>query len=150
MIDESVSVNVQGVDDLQESLNVLVRKYPDEAGRLLVRQARELRKDVVKLVKNDTDSPGTSDRSLTKLSEYKISKVYGIGSQQYVEVSGKSPHFHLVENGHMQIDENGKTVGKGFVVGYHFMDRASKKRRIAIPAELEAVVDRLLREAGLT
>lgn len=149
MTDESISMDIQGMDDLVASFQDLIKKYPDEAGALLVRQARELRKDVVKLVKNDTDSDGTNKHSLTKISQYKISKVKGIGAQQYIEVSGKAPHFHLVENGHRLLNKDGKPVGSGFVVGYHFMDRASKKRRIELPTDLEKVVDRLLKEEGL-
>lgn len=148
-MDETISLSVEGLDDLTNSIENLVREYPDRAADLLVKQARSLRKDVVKMVRNETDTDGTKKRSLAKLKEYKISKVQGIGSRQYIEVSGVAPHFHLVENGHRLVDGKGKAVGKGYVPGYHFMDRATKKRRIEIPKELEGQIDQILRKEGL-
>lgn len=148
-MDEMISMEVDGMDELMSNFKNLVKKYPDRAGELLVKQARELRKDVVKMVRNDTETDGSSKRSLAKLKEYKISKVQGLGERQYIEISGKAPHFHLVENGHKLTNKFGQPVGQGYVVGYHFMDRASKKRRIEIPEELEATIDKILKEEGL-
>lgn len=159
-------MQIDGLEELAETFEELVGKYPDRAGELLVSQAKELRRDVVKQVKNDTDTDGLSKKSLAKVGSYGISPVQGFGGRQYVEVSAKSPHFHLVENGHMQVVPMTRTVKTkdgekrkisnsnggatvGFTPGYHFMDRASKKRQIEVPKELEKVVDELLREEGL-
>lgn len=166
MSDSMFSMEVEGLEELQESFQNMIHKYPDRAGELLVKQAKELRKDVVKMVKNDTDSDGKSKRSLAKAKEYKIGKVQGLNDQQYIEVSARAPHFHLVENGHQIVTPRTRTVqrkdgskekvklanggaSKGYVVGYHFMDRASKKRRIEIPKALESTIDKLLKEEGL-
>jgi len=96
------------------------------------------------MVRNDTDTDGSSKRSLTKLKEYKISKIRGIGLNQQVDISGIAPHFHLVENGHMLTNKSGEPV----VPGYHFMDRARKKREKELPKEIESVIDKTLREEG--
>lgn len=166
MSNDMPMVQIDGLEELAETFEELVGKYPDRAGELLVSQAKELRKDVVKQVKNDTDTDGTSKKSLAKVGSYGISPVKGFGNQQYIEVSAKSPHFHLVENGHLKVvpmtrtiktrDGEKRTVSNsnggatvGFTPGYHFMDRASKKRQIEVPEELEKVVDELLREEGL-
>lgn len=149
-MDEMISMDVEGMDELMDSFKSFIKKYPDRAGDLLVGQARALRKDVVKMVKSETKTDGSSKRSIAKLKEYKISKVQGIGEKQFVEISGKAPHFHLVENGHKLTDSDGKPVGQGYVTGYHFMDRASKKRQIEIPKDLEATIDKILKEEGLT
>ena len=63
-MDETLYAQVEGLDELAESLEKFAKKYPDRMGDALVRQAKEFRKDVVKLVRNDTDSPGTSPKSL--------------------------------------------------------------------------------------
>lgn len=159
-------VQIDGLEELAESFEELARKYPDRAGELLVSQAKELRKDVVKQVKNDTDTDGSSRKSLAKVGSYGISPVKGFGNNQYIEVSAKSPHFHLLENGHLKVIPKTRTITTkdgekkkianpnggatvGFTPGYHFMDRASKKRQIEVPEELKKVVDELLREEGL-
>lgn len=159
-------VEIEGLKELAETFEELTRKYPDRAGNMLVMQAKELRKDVVRLVKNDTDTEGTSKKSLAKAGSYGISPVKGYGNKQYIEVSAKSPHFHLVENGHMKVIPKTRTVKTqdgekrkiansnggatvGFTPGYHFMDRAAKKSQIEVPEGLKKVVDSLLREEGL-
>ncbi len=165
-MDDGMGLQVDGLEELAESLENIARRYPDRAAEILVNQAKELRKDVVKQVKNDTDTDGTSKKSLAKVGSYGISPVQGFGATQYVEVSAKSPHFHLLENGHMQVIPKSRTVkgpdgekvkitnsngGQtvGFVPGYHFMDVASKKRQVKIPVEVAGEVEKLLREEGL-
>lgn len=164
-MNDVVSVEVEGLDELAETFENIVRKYPDRAADLLVKQAKALRKDVVKQVKNDTDTDGTSRKSLAKVGSYGISKVQGFGEGQFIEISAKSPHFHLLENGHQMVLPKTRTVTRdgakvkinlarggetvGFVLGYHFMDTASRKRQIAIPSELASEVNRILQEEGL-
>lgn len=165
-MDSDMSIEVEGLEELADAFDDLIKKYPDRAGDLLVKQAKELRKDVVKQVKNDTDTEGTSKRSLAKTGSYAISQVKGFGDQQYVEVSAKSPHFHLLENGHMKVVPRKRTIKKdngekvkiinsnggqviGFVPGYHFMDVASRKRQLHIPEAVADTVNELLKEEGL-
>ena len=165
-MNETMSLEIEGLDELAESFEDVIRKYPDRAAEILVGQAKELRKDVVKQVKNDTDTDGTSKKSLAKVGSYRISPVQGFGESQYVEVSAKSPHFHLLENGHMKVIPKSRTIKRpdgekakitnpnggqtvGFTPGYHFMDVASKKRQVAIPAEVAGEVNKLLKEERL-
>lgn len=143
---DTVSIDFNGLGDLEESLKTLSKKYPDKFGEMLVTQAKILRSDVTKLVKNDTDTDGTNKRSLANSKEYKISPVKGFNSNQFVEISGIAPHFHLVENGHQMVTHDGQNIG--FVVGYHFFDRASKKREAEMPAYALAIIDKLLKEEG--
>lgn len=103
MADNSMTMSVDGLDDLMEAFEKVVKKYPDRSGELLQTQAKLIRKEVINLVKNDTDTSGSSKRSLSKAKEYKISEIKGFGETQYIEVSGVAPHFHLLENGHQII-----------------------------------------------
>lgn len=147
MSDQTLSMTIDGLDDLEATFKELVKKYPDRAGELLQKDARELRKDVVKEVKKTTKTKGSSKRSLAKVGSYKISPVQGIGSNQYVEVSAKSPHFHLVEHGHVLKSHDGQTIG--FVQGKHMMDNTVKKHERSMPNTVSDMVDVLLKEGGL-
>lgn len=163
---DDIAMNVDGVDEIVEAFQGFIQKYPDKAAELLVSQAKKLRRDVVKQVKNDTDTDGTSKKSLAKTSSYAISAVKGYGANQYIEISAKSPHFHLLENGHLNVVPRTRTIKKGgakvkiknpnggqtvgFVPGYHFMDVAGRKRQLKIPVEVESLVNALLNQEGLT
>lgn len=147
MAEQMLSMKVEGLDELTKELEKLVKKYPDRAGELLTKNARELRKDVVKEVKENTKTKGSSKRSLAKVGSYKISKVQGYGARQYVEVSAKSPHFHLVEHGHDLII-NGQN--RGFVQGKHMMKVAVRRCEATMPDTVKNMIDELLKEGGLT
>lgn len=146
--EHTISMSLEGLDELVDSLNELARKYPDRAGELLQKNARELRKDVVKNVKEDTKTTGKSKRSLSKAGSYAISQVQGYGANQYVEISAKSPHFHLVEHGHELVNRAGETIG--FVQGKHMMSNATKKTEQNMPTTVEGMIAELLKEGGLT
>ena len=138
---------VDGLEDLIDSLKDLTNKYPDRAGELLQKNAKQLRKDVVKEVKDLTDTDGSSKRSLAKAGSYAISQVQGFGTNQYVEISAKSPHFHLVEHGHDLVTHSGETIG--FVQGKHMMENAVRKSAENMPSTVEDMIAELLKEEGL-
>lgn len=143
-----ISMSIDGMDELVESLERLIRKYPDKAGELLQKNAKKLRKDVITNVKEDTKTTGKTKRSLSKTSSYSVSPVKGYGTSQYVEISAKSPHFHLVEHGHVLKSHSGQTIG--FVQGRHMMENAVKKREEHMDKDLERMISQLLKEERLT
>ena len=138
-------IEVVGLDDLCDSLNKLAEKYPDRAGELLVINAKTLRKSVTKKVRERTKPKGKK-KSLARVGSYKISKVQGYGADQYVEISATSPHFHLVERGHVQLNRKGEEIG--FVKGEHMMADAIKEANDEMPETIEKMVDELLKEGG--
>lgn len=139
-------VVLTGMDDLVESIDNLIKKYPDRAGDFLTKQARETRKGVVKEAKSAVDIDSTNRYSLGKIGNYKISPVQGYGSEQYVDLSAKSPHFHLIENGHNLVSHSGKSIG--WVPGYQIMDAETRRRKARIHIDLEALAEELLKEEG--
>ena len=145
---KDVEITFSGLEELTESLDSLARKYPDRAGELLKKDAQQLRKDVVKKTKEVTNTRSSSKRSLGKAGSYKISPVLGFGAGQYVEVSAKSPHFHLVEHGHNLVTKSGETIG--FVQGRHMMKETVKVYEEKMPETVSKMVDTLLKEEGLT
>lgn len=145
-------IEISGLDELSEDFRRVARKYPDRAGEELQKEAKELRKDVIAMVKNDTDEHLTKDgertkRSLTKASSYEISPVQGFNERQLVNISAKSPHFHLLENGHQLVTHKGRAIG--FVPGYHFMDRARKEHAKKLPERMQKMVNHLLESENL-
>ena len=162
---DMLSVNIEGLEELQESFEKIIRSYPDKGAELLRDQARELRKDVLKKVRNDMDYNPEGKRSLSKASSYEISEVQGYGQRQYVEVSAKAPHFHLLENGHQVVlprtrtitDKNGEKrkvvlknggANRGYVPGYKMMDRSTREREREMPEAVKKLVDTMFDEGG--
>lgn len=141
------TITIDGLDELTEALENAIKKYPDKAGDLLRLNARRFRKVVVSETKRLTKSKGTSKRSLAKVGSYKVSKVYGVGLSQAVDISTKSPHFHLVEHGHLQKNKKGEVIG--FVQGRHQFDSAIKKHNREFHDRAEKMIEELLREEDL-
>lgn len=139
-------LSVTGIEQLVGDMETVVKKYPDMAGKYLEKTARDLRKDIVKTVKRETKTKGSGKESLAKAGAYSISKAQGLGSDQFVDISAKSSHFHLVEHGHNLII-NGEN--RGFVPGKHMMENTSKKYARRMPDIVENMVDTLLKENGL-
>lgn len=144
--DHTFTMSVEGLDELQDSLKRLVRKYPDEAGRMLQREARVLRKEIVAETKELTNTSAKSKMSLGKIGSYSVSKVYGIYTKQYVEIKAKAPHFHLVENGHDLVSRSGKYIRH--IEGKHMLDNAVRKHEQKMPEIVEKMVSDLLKREG--
>lgn len=136
---------ISGLSEVTESFEKIIRAYPDKAGDLLRKNAFKLRKEVVNNVKSDTKSKGKSKKSLAKLGSYKVSQVKGIGKNQYVEISAKSNHCHLVEHGHNLVIK-GKNIG--FVPGKHMMEKAVKSYEDKSEQMALELIDKLLKEGG--
>lgn len=164
-MDSNVSFSIEGVDELLSDFRRLTKAYPDKAGELLKKEARGLRKEVVKNVKKSTTPDADNKQSLARASQYRISQVQGIGEKQFVEISAKSPHFHLVEHGHeiimpshhgikgqegVRIPNKNAGQNVGFVQGKHMMADAVKVYERELPNALSNMVDALLEEEGLT
>ena len=98
-------------------------------------------------MRQETNISAENKKSLGKIRNYKVSQVQGLGAYQYVELSAKSPHFHLVEHGHVLKSHKKETIG--FVPGKHVMENEIKKYQEQVPAMTEAMIETLLREEGL-
>lgn len=146
---QDAEIKLDGLDDLMKSLEELAKKYPDRAGELLQKEARDTRTEVTKNIREHLNTDGSSKRSLAKAGSYAVSPVQNYGVNQYVELSAKSPHFHLIENGHELIDHRtGSKMGKGFVLGYKFMDEAIRKAQLTMPKTAEKMIETLIKDGG--
>ena len=143
-----IDVKIEGLDDLVETFDDFIKRYPDRAGELLRKNAYELRKKGRTKARSYTKTKGESKMSLGKLGSYKVSPVKGTFLGQHVEISAKSPHFHLVEHGHNLVDHQGNTIG--YVEGKHYFADAVKEYNHEMPKTVEHMVGELLKEEGLT
>ena len=162
MSEQTIILSTEGIEELVEDFKKLARKYPDRAGELLHQEAKKIRKSVINRVKRDKDTKKKTKRSLTKASSYKIS-IHGYNEKQYVEISAKSPHFHLVEHGHNIVlpyyhgvkgqkgvripNKNGRQT-VGFVHGKHMMADAVREENAKIADVVSDMVSELLKEGG--
>lgn len=137
--------NIEGLEELANDFDRLVKKYPDKAGDVLRAEARTLRQKASRRMKREKKSRQTTKRPLENVGSYKVSPVQGLGTAQYVEVSAKSPHFHLVEHGH-DLVRNGQTVGH--VQGTHYFENTVKEQEAQMPMVVQRMVDKLLKEEG--
>ena len=167
MTEWDTSVKVIGLDDLSESLQSFVKKYPDRAGECLRAEARRTRKEIVKNARDLTETHTTSKMSLGRIGSYRVSQVQGYGVNQYVEIGARSPHYHLVERGHAmvlpkhftwknpktgeQIKRTWKNGGqtRGRVSGRFFLKMAKDAERERFPHFVDEMVDKIIRDVGL-
>jgi hypothetical protein len=144
-----VQISIEGLDELTSQFEQLVSRYPDKAGDLLRKNAREFRKEYVKNVRSKVKHSSGKAKSLTQLRNTKVYPIQGMGKMQYVEIGATSPHFHLYERGHEKVipwmpNVHGRVEGR-FVMK-DSIDQYEKK----LPQIAEKMCDELLKEGGLT
>lgn len=160
------TIEVIGLDSLTESMQKMVRKYPDRSGEVLREEALKTRKEIVNNARASMNTDNRRKKSLGRIGSYRVSQVQGIGINQYVEISARSPHFHLLERGHALVRpygrrfklKSGKTVkvtfkngGKtiGSVPGKFFLKKAKESEALRFPEVVDKMVDTLLKDSGL-
>ena len=141
-----MAIELHGMDELIGSVDALIQKYPDRTGDFLRKQAMETRKGIANEAKAAVNVNTSHKHSLGKPSSYKVSQVKGIGSEQYVELSARSPHFHLIEHGHEQVTPGGRHTG--YVQGYKILDAEAKRREIQLPRAFEEMAEEVLKQEG--
>lgn len=104
------------LDEFIQHMDAVQKAYPLETEEELARGARKI---VREAKKNSPDSNHDSKRKISKSWKMRIK---GTASQALVaEVYNASPHYHLVERGHVM-----KTIGgrvKGFKQGTFFFKK---------------------------
>lgn len=138
------SFDVKGIDDLSLKIKRLANEYPEDTKREFKRVAYKLKNSCLKRINERTDE---ITGKLAKKG-VDVSPVKGRGANLLVDIYGNQPHFHLIENGHEIIDP--KTgENKGFVPGFNCMADTITEYREKYPAEMEILVERMIRKKGL-
>jgi len=164
---DGVELTVTGLTELNEDLMKLMQKYPDKAGDLLRKNAREFRKEYTHTVQAVAQYPSGKKKALELLRNTKVYPVQGYGARQYVEVGATSPHFHLFERGHdlynaymahksenykkskNSKDKNRTKIKDGHVEGRFVMQKSIDSYEDKMPEVAQKMYDELLKEGNL-
>lgn len=139
---DDFELDLSALNKLKDDLEKAIALYPDKAQTTLERNGRKFRK----AVKERT--PITKKKHKNKLKNgYRASEVKGYGMEMHVEITTKAPHFHLVENGHEMISEDGKKIG--WIPGKHMMEETRQEYEEILPKELEKMADEIFKECAL-
>lgn len=131
----SVSVTDDGFDNMLNHAILVcdkeAQKMMDNIGNIVLRYARKLTKVQVDEMTGNYLKNWKSDKS----------KFSGRGNL-YKLWGNKSPHAHLIENGHRNIDKNG--VEHGFTPGFQVLKHAQEEAQNDIDRELELFVETVM------
>jgi hypothetical protein len=144
-----VDISIEGLDELTSDFERLISRYPDKAGDLLRKNAREFRKEYIKNVKSAVKTSSGKAKSLTKTRNVKVYPIQGMGKKQYVDVGATSPHFHLFERGHNKVIPWMPNVS-GRVEGRFVMKKSIDDYEKKLPEIAEKMCDELLKEGNLS
>lgn len=143
-------IDVSGMDELVQTMESVARKYPDKTGDFIRKEAYKTRSRVVREMKSAVDVNESNRASLGRSGNYSVSQPKGYGAGQYVELSAKSPHFHLIERGHNLVDRRTRDpIGKGWVQGYLVIDAAARESKAQMPYDAQQFIDQFMGEEGL-
>ena len=162
-----------GLEELAADIQQCLKDYPEETSKKAYNLSGKFTKDVNKKF------PGRYNqgkRPLSKNWEREREKTLFTGYTIRINVSNKSPHFHLVENGHeLYISPEryaamkaGKITFKGaihhgkrrtkdsmgmvrakFVPGKHYCERTRNEWKEKYPQLVEKFVDKMLKDHKL-
>lgn len=141
--------SLDGLIELNDSLTKAIRKYPDLAEKRLRQSANNFRKDVIseekRLVKNDNVRV---KNKITTTQGFTVGRTLGYNENMEVDFSAKSKTFHLVENGHNQVNQNGQTIG--WVDGNHIVKKMRDDyANHVMPFEMDELLKDITKECGL-
>lgn len=131
----SVKVTDDGFDDML-SHAILVcdkeaQKMMDKVGNIVLRNSRKITKTQVDELTGNYIKGWEADKAKFS-SRGNLYKLWG----------NKSPHSHLIENGHRIVDKNG--VEHGFAAGFQVLKYAQEEAEADIDKELEEFVNNVI------
>lgn len=127
-------------DLLQVAMEFKNGKY---AKQFLKKESRELNKEQRKKAKNLVNK---KTGNLQK--GFKTGKVYKFeGDLLSVRAYNKSPHAHLLNDGHRIVDKNG--VEHGFKTGVKFMEKAEEQFTEKYFTDTQQFIDDMLNKHGM-
>lgn len=130
-------IEFQNMDEFLAKLTTISDEYPGTAEKHLRRTGNKLKHELIEA------SPDSGHDSKKKIKKMWRTKTSGLsGSELEAQVYSKSPHFHLIDRGHVIKDKKGNT--HGFVQGKHFLDATVQTFQNS--GEVEAELSKLARE----
>jgi hypothetical protein len=137
-----IDFDIDGFDELQESLTKAIKKYPDMAADRLEDTSKSFKKRVIQITRQ-----ATTTHTGNLIKGFKLDKMRGYGINMEKDFRGTAPHFHLIENGHEQVTADGKKIG--WVPGLQIVKQARDEYVEIIPEEMQKLIDDITRECDL-
>jgi hypothetical protein len=138
---------VDGIDSIQlAEYNQQIFEIADQYPATCEMHLKKIGNKFKAIVKKK--SPDSGKDSKKKLNKSWKSEVKGYtGTDLQVDIWSTSPHFHLVDRGHVQKTPNGKVTG--FVQGKHFLEATAQEvESEVVPQEIEKLFDDLEKKLG--
>lgn len=128
-------LKIEGLEEFQEKLKLIEKKAPDRILDKLDEGGKKLQKQTKA---NTPKKTGNLRKGVKLLPVEKIRGGYQKG------LTNESPHFHLVERGHILTDKNGKEIG--YVHGKFYLEKTVSDMKSGWDKELENWLDELFKE----
>jgi hypothetical protein len=110
----------ENLDEFMKDIESVANEYPATAEKHLQKIGNKFKK----IVKEKSPDSGRDHKN--KLNKSWKSEVKGYRGEDLVcNVWTTSPHFHLLDRGHVQKDKKGNI--KGFVQGKHFLEATAQE-----------------------
>ncbi len=147
---------LEELDSFTESMLKLANdELPKESRKFIKKQANQLKT----ATKNKAESLGIIDQTGNYYSHFRSGKVYkyhgALSCRVYNTASAKNDRgawmslSAMLENGHLQTNKDRKSVGKGFVPGFHPFLRAYEDFMSKYYNNCEQFVDDMINKHGL-
>lgn len=169
-----VLFDMSGMEELKSDIETCLKEYPEKTSQKIYNLAGQFTKDVNQKFPEEYQK---GKRPLGKSWKREREKTLFTGYTVRVNISNRAPHFHLVENGHVEKipvmayaihlknqspkAENrnkrpwrrkkvtGSVENRGFVPGKHYCERTRHEWREKFPEEVEKFVDKMLKDRKL-
>jgi len=139
----------EGLEELdsftKEMMELANKELPRESKKFLKKNANQLKT----ATKNKAKQLGIFEKTGNYYKGFKSGKVYNYHGALSCRAYNTSPHAHLLEYGHLQTDKEGKSVGKGFIPGFHPFLRAYENFISKYNNNCEQFVDDMINKHGL-
>ena len=168
------SFDFRGLDELHADMQKCLSMYPDETEKEVYHLAGVLTKDVNEKLKAETKQQGGKRDPQKEWHRTRAKGMFG-GYTVSIEIQNTSPHWHLIEHGHVvknvpamyaalatgRLDrsksqrkaksrsKNPKLQVRGFAPGGHYMERTNQEWEDKFPEAVETYVDKMLRRHNL-
>ena len=139
---------VMGVEEMNAKLNRFVSEFPSYKDTVMKKLGNQSRKRMVDKGNSMFKHPKPEHRkSLTKNVSFTRKKPFENGNITEVDVKAKSPHFHLVNNGHILTNSLGVKIG--YVQPYYYKEKGMKGFDKQSQAEVDKTLKTVMKKAGL-
>ena len=143
-----MATEIRGIEELNAKIGKFVAEFPECKSTVMVKLGNKSRKKMVDKGRSMfKEGNPQHKKSLTKLSSMTRKKPFTNGEVTEVDVKAKSPHFHLVNNGHRLVSSLGIVIG--YVEPLHYKEEGMEGFDMIAEKEVDAMLLGILRKAGL-